>query len=133
MVSRPRTFDECLAGASPEQRATLEKMRRSIRRLAPRAEECVSYGAAAFRLDGKPLAALAAAAGHCSYYPMSGRIVAALAGELAGYDTGKGTIRFPSNRPLPATLLRKLVRARTDEIAAATPSAGTSPRRSRKK
>jgi uncharacterized protein YdhG (YjbR/CyaY superfamily) len=116
MGSKPTTFDECLASARPDQRAVLEKLRKVIRGLVPEAEEGVSYGLAAFRINGKPLAALSAAANHCSYFPMSGKIVESLKKELQNYETSKGTIRFPANQPLPAALVRKLVRARLAEI-----------------
>lgn len=107
---KPKTFDGYLAALSPEKRAALEKLRKDIRAAAPKAEECISYGVPAFRLDGKFLMALGAAANHCSFYP--GSTLQAFRGMLKGYDTSKGTIRFEVNKPLPATLVRKLVRAR---------------------
>ncbi|HEY7111417.1 MAG TPA: DUF1801 domain-containing protein [Thermoanaerobaculia bacterium] len=109
-VRRPESIDDYLAGISPDKRAALEKLRRSIRTAAPRAEECISYGIPAFRLDGKVIGWFAAAAGHCSFFP--GGAVQDFAKELAAYDTSKGTVRFPPKRPLPAGLVRKLVRAR---------------------
>lgn len=115
MAAKPQTIDEYLAGLSGDQRAALKKLRRTIRAAAPRAEECISYGLAAFRLDGRPLVAFGAAANHCAFYPMSSTTVAAHREELMDYDTGKGTIRFPPDRPLPAALVRKLVRARIRE------------------
>lgn len=118
MPTKARTFDDCLAGASPAQRAALEKVCKAIRAAAPDAEEGVSYGMAAFRLHGKPLAALAAFAEHCSYFPMSGAVVAVLKDDLKGYETSKGGIRFSANKPLPAALVRKLVKARIAEIVA---------------
>jgi uncharacterized protein YdhG (YjbR/CyaY superfamily) len=117
MPAKPRTFDEYLAALSPENRAVLEKLRQAIRGAAPDAEECVSYGLAAFRLDGRPLVALGATANHCAFYLMSGSTVAAHAAELAGRDTSKGTIRFPADKPLPSALVRKLVKARIAENA----------------
>ncbi len=116
---RARTVDEYLAQVAPAQRAVLERLRRAIGAAAPDAEEGISYGLAAFRLHGRPLAGFGASAGHCAYYPMSGDIVAALARELAGYSTSKGTIRFQPSRPLPVSLIRKLVNARRAEIEAA--------------
>jgi uncharacterized protein YdhG (YjbR/CyaY superfamily) len=116
MPSKPQTFDDCLADATPEQRAALEKLRKAIRAAAPDAEEGVSYGMAAFRLNGKPIAGLAASRDHCSYFPMSGSVVETLKDELANYDTSRGTIRFPALKPLPAALVRKLVKARIAEI-----------------
>lgn len=124
MPTKLRTFDDCLANATPEQRAALEKLRKAIRAAEPDAEEGVSYGMAAFRLNGKPIAGLAASKDHCSYFPMSGAVVAAMKDELADYDTSKGTIRFPASKPLPAALVRKLVRARIAEIADAARSKG---------
>src|SRR6516162_2299880 len=92
---KPTTIDEYLAGLGEEQRAALEKLRKTIKAAAPKAEEGISYGLAAFRLDGKPLVAFGAAANHCAFYPMSSTTVADHQQELQGYDTSKGTIRFP--------------------------------------
>jgi uncharacterized protein YdhG (YjbR/CyaY superfamily) len=115
MASKPKTHDEYLAAVSEDKRAALEKLRKAIRAAAPGAEECFSYGLPAFRLNGKPLVAFAATAKHCAFYPMSGATVEAHKGELAGYDTSKGTIRFQADEPLPAALVRKLVKARIAE------------------
>jgi uncharacterized protein YdhG (YjbR/CyaY superfamily) len=105
----PGTIDEYLATVAEDKRAALERLRRDIRAAAPRAEECISYRIPAFRLDGKLLVAFGAAARHCAFYP--GDVVEAFAAELSGYDTSKGTIRFAASDPLPAALVRKLVRA----------------------
>lgn len=115
MATKPQSIDEYLAAVSDEQRAALEKLRRTIKRAVPQAEECISYGLAAFRLDGKPLVAFGATANHCAFYLMSGSTVDDHRQELQKYDTSKGTIRFPANKPLPATLVRKLVQARIAE------------------
>ena len=115
MPPKPRTIDEYLAGLSADKRAALEKVRTAIRSAAPGAEECISYGVPAFRLDGRVLVAFKAAANHCAFHPMSGATVAAHRVELAGYDTSPGTIRFLPTRPLPARLIRKLVKARIVE------------------
>ena len=117
MAGKPRTIDEYLAAVSDEQRAALEKLRKTIRSAAPTAEECISYQLAAFRLDGRPLVAFGATATHCAFYPMSGSTVAAHKDELEGYQTSKGTIRFQASRPLPASLVKKLVKARIAEMA----------------
>lgn len=112
----PKTIDEYLATASADQRTALEKLRKTIKAIVPTAEECIVYGVAAFRLNGKAVAGLGASTNHCSYFPMSGAIVAALRDELKGYETGKGSIRFQAAKPLPASLVRKLVQARIAEI-----------------
>lgn len=121
-----RDAEAYLAKLTPEKRATLEKIRAAIRAAAPDAEEGTSYGMPAF-IQGKPIAGYAASATHCAYYPMSGSIVAAMSDELAGYDTSRGAIRFPIGKPLPARLIKKLVRARLDEIATEKPKARKKP------
>jgi uncharacterized protein YdhG (YjbR/CyaY superfamily) len=115
MGAKPKTIDEYLAAVSADQRAALEQLRQTIRATAPQAEECISYGLAAFRLDGRPLVAFGATANHCAFYPMSSSTVEAHKQQLMDYDTSKGTIRFPVGRPLPGSLVRKLVKARIAE------------------
>jgi len=117
VAKRLRTIDEYLAGQDAQSRAALQKVRQAIRAVAPKAEECISYGMPAFRLNGKLVAGFRAAANHCSFHPMSGDTAATLKAELAVYDTSPGTIRFSARAPLPATLVRKLVKARIAELA----------------
>jgi uncharacterized protein YdhG (YjbR/CyaY superfamily) len=112
---KAETIDDYLAAVGDDQRAALEKLRKTIRAAAPRAEECISYGLAAFRLDGRPLVAFGATAKHCAFYPMSPAVIEAHAAELSNYDTSKGTIRFQPDKPLPVALVRKLVKARIAE------------------
>src|SRR5437867_3287735 len=118
MAAKPTTIDEYLAAVNADKRAALEKLRKTIKAAAPKTEEYISYGLAAFRLDGKPLVALGATANHCAFYLMSGSMVEAHQDELQDYDTSKGTIRFSADKPLPAALVRKLVKARIAENAA---------------
>jgi uncharacterized protein YdhG (YjbR/CyaY superfamily) len=115
--NKPTTIDEYFAPLPADQRAALQKLRKAVKAAAPKAEECINYGLAAFRMNGKSIAGLGAAANHLSYYPMSGSITNTLAADLKGYETSKGAIRFPVNKPLPAPLVRKLVKARIAEIA----------------
>jgi uncharacterized protein YdhG (YjbR/CyaY superfamily) len=115
MAAKSTTIDEYLAALSADKRAALENLRKTIRTIAPEAEECISYQLPAFRLDGKPLVAFGAGANHCAFYPMSARTVAAHKDELKNYDTSKGTVRFQADKPLPVALLRKLVKARIAE------------------
>jgi uncharacterized protein YdhG (YjbR/CyaY superfamily) len=107
------TIDEYLATVSDDKRAALEKLRQTIRAVVPEAEECISYGVPTFRLGGKNLVHFGAAKNHCSFYP--GTTIAAFADELKGYETSKGTIRFQPQKPLPAALVRKIVKARIAE------------------
>ena len=117
MAGKPQTIDEYLAALSDDKRAALEKLRKTIRAAAPKAEECISYQLPAFRLDGRMLVAFGATANHCAFYPMSSSTVEAHKDELKDYDTSKGTIRFQADKPLPAALVRKLVKARIAENA----------------
>ncbi|PYL10625.1 MAG: hypothetical protein DME33_00255 [Verrucomicrobia bacterium] len=112
---KPTTIDEYLASVNPDQRAALEKLREAIRTAAPKADECISYGIPAFRLDGRSLVAFAAWANHCSFYPMSSVTLRKFHGDVKNFQTSKGTLRFSQDRPLPVSLVRKLVQARIAE------------------
>jgi uncharacterized protein YdhG (YjbR/CyaY superfamily) len=110
-MSAPTTHDEYLAGLSEDKQRALEKLRKDIKAAAPKAEECMSYGIPGFRLNGKLLVSYGAASKHCAFYP--GSTLQAFTKELKDYDTsGKGTIRFPAEKPLPSALVRKIVKAR---------------------
>ncbi len=121
-MRKARTVDEYLAGVDGARRATLEALRRTIRGVVPAAEECISYGMPAFRLDGRVIGGFAATSRGCSYYPFSGSTLRTLAEELARYDRTKSALHFGPDRPLPSTIVRKLLRAR---IAEARPRRAT--------
>ncbi|MGH7571385.1 MAG: iron chaperone [Gemmatimonadota bacterium] len=114
--TRAKTIDEYLAALSEDKRAALENLRKTIRAAAPKAEERISYQLPAFYQDGM-LVGFGATANHCSFYLMSTSTMEAHEAELRDYDTSKGTIRFQADRPLPAALVRKLVKARIAENA----------------
>jgi uncharacterized protein YdhG (YjbR/CyaY superfamily) len=130
MPHKPQTIDEYLASASKENRSALEKLRRAIKSAAPSAEECISYDIPGFRLNGKMLVAFGGWANHCAFYPGT-HPVKVHKDELKGYDTNKGTIRFQAENPLPATLVRKLVKSRIAEHAAKQSAAAKGPARRR--
>ena len=119
---KPGTIDEYLEPLDREKRAALEKLRKTIRSAAPAAEECISYGIPAFRLGGRMLLAFGAAANHCAFYAGASPIKAHEK-ELEAYDTSKGTIRFQTESPLPAALVRKLVKTRIAERGPRPPAA----------
>ena len=111
--------DDYLAGVPEEDRTALANLRKTIRAAAgPEATEGFSYGIPAFKLHGRPLVAYAALKSHCSFFPMSPAVIEAHKKALAGYETSKGTIRFHADKPLPSTLVRKLVKARLAEVEA---------------
>ena len=109
-----RDVDEYLAAVPPDQRAALEKLRKIVRAAAPKATEGISYGMPGFKYLGA-LVYFAAFKNHCSFFPASGKLIRAHQRELAGYETAKGTIRFTVDKPLPAALVKKLVKARVAE------------------
>jgi uncharacterized protein YdhG (YjbR/CyaY superfamily) len=108
--SKSKTIDQYLAGLNPDQRAALQRLREIIRAAAPDAEECISYQLPAFRLEGM-LVWFGASARHCAFYPGSSA-VETFRRDLGEFDTSKGTIRFQPEKPLPATLVRKIVKAK---------------------
>jgi uncharacterized protein YdhG (YjbR/CyaY superfamily) len=104
-----------LASLPPPTRRSLQKLRKTIAAAAPGAEEGISYGIPAFKLDGRLLVWFAAFKEHFSLFP-GGSIVRTHAKELKGYSTSKGTIRFPQDQPVPVGLVTKLVKARIAEL-----------------
>jgi uncharacterized protein YdhG (YjbR/CyaY superfamily) len=125
--SGPVAIDAYLATLDDERRATLAKLRATIRAHVPRAEECISYGMPAFRVDGAVVAGFLATSRGCSYFPFSGSTLDTLAAALARYGRTKSALHFPADRPLPASLVRKLLRARLAEGRT-----GREPRRTRR-
>jgi uncharacterized protein YdhG (YjbR/CyaY superfamily) len=106
-------IDAYLAKVPAKQRALLEKLRKTIRAAVPQAEECISYKIPAFRLEGRIVAGFAARGSGGSYYPFSGRTLATLAKDLADFQQTKSALHFDA--PLPAALVRKLLKARIAE------------------
>jgi uncharacterized protein YdhG (YjbR/CyaY superfamily) len=104
--------DKYLAKVPHPARTTLQKIRTVIRSAAPReATEAISYGIPAFKYNGM-LVAYAAFANHCSFFPASADLLKEFAEDLKDYPCSKGTIRFAVDKPLPAALVKKLVKAR---------------------
>lgn len=109
-----RAVEDFLAKVPADARAALERLRKTIRSAAPKATEGIGYAIPTFYQQG-PLVAFAASKNHCGFYVMSPAVMDAHKDELRPYDTAKATIRFSADKPLPAALVRKLVKARLAE------------------
>jgi uncharacterized protein YdhG (YjbR/CyaY superfamily) len=113
--SLPKNVDEYLARVPEPARGTLNKIRAVIRSaVPPGTTEAISYRIPTFKYKGS-LVGFAAFSNHCSLFPMSLAVMEALKKELQNYHTSKGTIHFPMDKPLPAALVKKLVKARIAE------------------
>lgn len=115
----PNGIDRYLAGLDEPQRSTLEGLRKSIMEVVPGAEQCISYGMPAFKVQGKTVAGFAAFKNHLSYLPHSGSVLATLPDDVAPYETSKGSLKFAINAPLPKRLVKKLIHTRMEELGLA--------------
>ena len=118
-----KTIDEYLAALPEPKRATLQRLRATIREVVPDATEVIAYGMPAFKVDGKVVAGFAAFKNHLAYLPHSGSVLAMLTEDLSGYEQTPGSLHFAIDRTLTQTLVRKLIAARRREIAAAAEAA----------
>jgi uncharacterized protein YdhG (YjbR/CyaY superfamily) len=112
-------IDRYLATLDEPKRSTLEMLRTSILEAVPAAEQCLSYGMPAFKVQGKTVAGFAAFKNHLSYLPHSGSVLATLSEDTARYETSKGSLKFAIDKPLPKRLVKKLVNARMQELGLA--------------
>ena len=114
-----KTVDEYLAALPEDRRGPMDSLRRAIRAAAPEADETIAYNMPALRTrDGRFLVSYDAFKSHCSLFPFTDGMVAAFGDELAPYLAGKGTIRFPADRPIPEELVTRLVAVRVAELSA---------------
>lgn len=115
MPQKPTTIDEYLASIPKAQQAALQNLRATILSIIPDAEECISYNMPAFRFQGSVVAGFAATAKECSYYPFSGTTLDTLSAELKAHSRTKSALHFHPDKPLPVSLVRKLLKARIAE------------------
>jgi len=115
-VATLRGIDDYLAALDEPKRTTLQALRDTIHGIIPHAEECISYGMPAFRLEGKVIAGFAAFKNHLAYLPHSGSVLGELSDDLAGYESTPGSLHFPINKPLPKSLVKKLIATRLKEV-----------------
>ncbi|MEA2557463.1 MAG: hypothetical protein QOG88_1001 [Actinomycetota bacterium] len=118
-MAEPTSVEDYLAALPDERRAVLEKLRKTIRAAAPKATEAISYQMPAFKLDGRFLVSYAAFKDHFSLFPASSKVMEELGDELKPHLSGKGTLRFTASEPIPAALVRRVVKARIEENAIA--------------
>jgi uncharacterized protein YdhG (YjbR/CyaY superfamily) len=116
--SKPADIDAYLAALEPRRRAALRRLRSTMRKIVPRADEVISYGIPAFRLDGRIVGGFAATKKGCSYFPFSGTTLKTLADDLEDYGRTKSSLHFDPEKGLPVALVRKLIRNRIAEEAA---------------
>jgi uncharacterized protein YdhG (YjbR/CyaY superfamily) len=110
--------DAYIGGFPETVRAHLEKVRATLRKSLPQAEEVISYGMPAYRLPEGVVIFFAGWKGHYAIYPGSGGLTAQLKDELARYEVSKGTIKFPLDQPVPVQLIAKVARLRAAEVVA---------------
>lgn len=114
-ASKPKDIDEYIAGFPSDTQEILEQIRLTIKKVVPEAEEAISYGIPTFNLNGTYLIYFAAYKKHIGFYPVSSEIVE-LDNDFAAFKTsGKGTIQFPLNKPMPLNLIAKLVEFKVKE------------------
>ena len=113
---KPKNIDGYIASAPKESKAKLLELRKLLKSLAPKAEEGISYGMPAYKLDGKNLVCFAGYKHHIGFYPMSGSFLSAYQKDLKNYVTSKGAVQFPLEKPLPIGLIKKLLKGKMKEI-----------------
>ena len=109
-------IDDYLRTLPEERRGALEDLRAKIRSVVPDAEECISYGMPAFRVHGEVVAGFQATKNGCSYYPFSGSTLETVARFVRAYAQTKSALHFSPDKPLPLTLVRRLIKARMAEF-----------------
>jgi len=116
-MPEPTTVDEYFAALPPDKRPAMESLRTTIRAAAPEAEEVISYKMPAYRMHGRFFVSYDAFKAHYSLFPASDPVVDELGDEIRPYLSGKGTIRFPADRPIPLETVTKIVEIRLREVA----------------
>ena len=125
------SVDHYIASQPEATRRSLARVRATIRKAVPGAEELISYGIPAYKLDGRPVLYFAGWTHHYSLYPATERVVAAFKDELAPYEVSKGTIRLPLSQPVPVKLIASIAKLRAKETAERATKATAPKKRSR--
>lgn len=114
-----KEVDRHLAKIREPHRSTLQSLRKTILEIIPEAQEVISYGFPGYKLDGKIICGFDAFKNHCSFFPHSSLVIPELEQELSNYKTSKGALQFEIDKPLPKTLVRKLIQTRIRLISQA--------------
>ena len=112
---KPKDIDGYIRQFPTKTQAVLRRVRKTIRAAAPKAEEAISYGIPTFRLDGRYLIYFAGYANHVGVYPVPSGSPSFIK-QLAVYRTGKGTLQFPLDKPIPYAFLARVVKARSKQL-----------------
>ncbi len=112
-----KSVDEYIASQPEAVQGILERVRSTIRKAVPGAEEVISYKIPTYKLRGGPVLYFAGWRKHYSLYPATDHVVAAFRDDLAPYEVTKGTIRFPFSRPVPVKLIERIAKSRAKEVA----------------
>lgn len=110
-----KTIDEYIASQTDEAKMMLQKIREIVVEISPNAEEVISYNMPAFKLCGRVLIYFAGFKNHCSLFPANAGLIEKMEPELKNYKTSKGTIQFELDKPLPISLIKKIVKIRVKE------------------
>lgn len=109
-------IDKYLKSLPEPQKSTLIKLRKTIKKIEPKAKEVISYNMPAFKIDEGIICGFLSAKKHCSYFPFSGKVLSELKTELKDYDQSTGTLRFAIDKPLPEKIVRKLISVRKKQL-----------------
>jgi len=109
-------IDKYLKNLPEPQKSTLTKLRKTIKKIEPKATEVISYNMPAFKIEEGIICGFLSAKKHCSYFPFSGKVLSELKEELKDYDQSTGTLRFAIDKPLPEKLIRKLISVRKRQL-----------------
>jgi uncharacterized protein YdhG (YjbR/CyaY superfamily) len=112
-----KSVDDYIASQPESVRSLLERVRNTIRKALPAAQEMISYQIPAYKIEGRPVIYFAAWKRHYSLYPASSQLVEMLGDALAPYEVEKGTIRFPLSEPVPVRLIERIAQLRAKEAA----------------
>jgi len=115
-MSKPKNISEYISSVPVTHRAGLKKLYGQTKKLYPKATEHIAYSVPLFKLNGHPLLAFCAAKNHSSIFPWSATVLPKLGKKLDKYSTGKGTVRFAPNKPLPESLVKAILKVRAQEI-----------------